>query len=159
MQRKYSMVYTCDLLSTKKLYTGKILTDCTYLKTKYFLFVCTRDLSNKKNSFTWYNFLLILLFSDRMKSPWEKPIIINLVYWLNKIIVNVTKLLKTITKVNDWKYCCIRWSFSLEDWLSSGRLVTVRWGPPVSNRPKTLGCWDRPPLLTSVDWRKIAHAL
>ena len=32
--------------------------------------------------------------------PWEKPIMINLIYWLNKIILNVIKLVNITSKEN-----------------------------------------------------------
>ena len=53
---------------------------------------CMCDLSSKKINFAKYNFLLTLLFQVIWKSPWEIPIIINSIYWLKKIIVNVIKL-------------------------------------------------------------------
>ena len=45
-------------------------------------------------------YILNSTFSDRMKSPWEKTIMINLVYRLNKIILNVIKLVNTTSKEN-----------------------------------------------------------
>ena len=39
-------------------------------------------------------------FGNLGKKPWEKPIMINLVYWLNKIILNVIKLVNTTSKEN-----------------------------------------------------------